>query len=137
MRIQLKDWKVSNLNLSLLDENVRRDENYFDLESGNYFSEDKEDSIFGVRFNLTINDKLFDLVVEAIFHFEVLDEKITEDFKLSSFPKVNAPAIAFPYLRAFISNLTLQSGLEPIILPSINFVQLANKESNNEREDSL
>ena len=55
--------------------------------------------------------------------------KITEDFKLSSFPKINAPAIAFPYLRAFVSNLTLQSGLEPVILPSINFVQLANNDS--------
>lgn len=129
MKIQLKDWKITNLNLSLLDENVKRDDNSFDLESGNYFSEEKDSNTFGVGFKLTINDKLFDLVVEALFHFELLDEKITDEFKLSSFPKVNAPAIAFPYLRAFISNLTLQSGLEPVILPSINFVQLANKDS--------
>lgn len=129
MKIQLKDWKISNLNLSLLNENIKRQENSFDLESGNFFSEDKEDKTFGVGFKLTINDESFDLTVEAIFHFEVLDEKITEDFKLSSFPKVNAPAIAFPYLRAFVSNLTLQSGLKPVILPSINFVQLANKDS--------
>lgn len=132
MKIQLKDWKISNLNLSLLDENVKRDDNSFDLESGNYFSGAKGDNVFGVSFKLKINDKLFDLVVEAVYNFELLDEKVTEEFKLSSFPKVNAPAIAFPYLRAFISNLTLQSGLEPVILPSINFVQLANKESSGE-----
>lgn len=54
-----------------------------------------------------------------------IDEDISEEFKLSNFPKINAPAIAFPYLRAFVSNLTLQSGFEPIILPSINFVKLA------------
>jgi preprotein translocase subunit SecB len=129
MRIQLKDWKVSNLNFALLDENIKRETNSFDLESGSYFSEDKSSNVFGVGFKLTINDKLFDLVVEAVFHFELLEEAITDEFKLSSFPKVNAPAIAFPYLRAFISNLTLQSGLEPVILPSINFVQLAKKDS--------
>lgn len=132
MKIQLKDWKISNLNLSLLDENVKRDDNSFDLESGNYFSEDKDSDTFGVGFKLTINDKQFDLVIEALFHFELLDEKITDEFKLSSFPKVNAPAIAFPYLRAFVSNITLQSGLEPVILPSINFVKLANKETNED-----
>ena len=69
------------------------------------------------------------MIIEAFFNFEIVDEKITEDFKLSSFSKINAPAIAFPYLRAFVSNLTLQSGLEPVILPSINFVQLANNDS--------
>ncbi|WP_313377170.1 protein-export chaperone SecB [Chishuiella sp.] len=132
MKIQLKDWKISNINLSLLDQNIKREENSFDLESGNYFSEENDSDTFSVGFKLTINDKLFDLIVEALFDFELLDEKVTDKFKLSSFPKVNAPAIAFPYLRAFVSNLTLQSGLEPVILPSINFVQLANKESNQE-----
>ena len=54
-----------------------------------------------------------------------LDEDITEEFKVSDFPKINAPAIAFPYLRAFISNVTLQSGFNPVMLPSINFVEFA------------
>lgn len=134
MRIQLKNWKISNLNFALLNEKIKRDESSFDLETGNYFSEEKDSNVFGVEFKITINDKLFDLAVEALFYFELLDDKITDEFKLSSFPKVNAPAIAFPYLRAFISTLTLQSGLEAVILPSINFVQLANKESN---EDEL
>ncbi len=132
MRIQLKDWKISKLNLSLLDENLTRDKNSFDLASANYFSEEKDSSVFGVGFTLLINDISFDLTTEALFHFEVLDEQITDEFKLSSFPKINAPAIAFPYLRAFISNVTLQAGLEPVILPSINFVQLAEKESDEE-----
>lgn len=133
MKIQLKDWKISNLNLSLLDEKVKREDNSFDLESGNYFSDEKEDNTFGVAFKLTINDTSFDLFVEAMFHFEISEGKVTEEFKLSSFPKVNAPAIAFPYLRAFVSNLTLQSGLEPVILPSINFVKLANEDSSEEK----
>ena len=129
MKIQLKNWKIANLSMSLLDERTKRDNDSFDLESGNFFSDDEENNTFGVAFKLNINDRSFDLIIEALFNFEIVDEKITEDFKLSSFPKINAPAIAFPYLRAFVSNLTLQSGLEPVILPSINFVQLANNDS--------
>ncbi len=129
MKIQLKNWKIANLSMSLLDERTKRDNDSFDLESGNFFSDDEENNTFGVAFKLNINDRSFDLIIEAFFNFEIVDEKRTEDFKLSSFPKINAPAIAFPYLRAFVSNLTLQSGLEPVILPSINFVQLANNDS--------
>ena len=129
MKIQLKNWKIANLSMSLLDERTKRDNDSFDLESGNFFSDDEENNTFGVAFKLNINDRSFDLIIEAFFNFEIVDEKMTEDFKLSSFPKINAPAIAFPYLRAFVSNLTLQSGLEPVILPSINFVQLANNDS--------
>jgi len=122
MKIQLKSWKVVNISFTLLDKNNYREEDTFDLESGSYFPENLE-YIFTVEFKISIKDKSFDLFVDALFDFEI-DEKITEDFKLSDFPKINAPAIAFPYLRAFISNLTLQSGAYPIILPSINFVSL-------------
>lgn len=115
--------------MSLLEEETKRDENSFDLEAGNYFSEEKASNGFGVVFNLKISDKAFDLSVKAAFDFEVTDDVITEEFKLSAFPRVNAPAIAFPYLRAFVSNLTLQSGLAPVVLPSINFVELADRKA--------
>jgi len=60
-----------------------------------------------------------------MFNFET-DEEITEEFKNSHFPKINAPAIAYPYLRAYVSNLTLQSGVTPVMLPTINFVKFEN-----------
>lgn len=132
MNIQLKDWKITNLNLFLLDGESKREENSFDLETGSYFSDEKESNSFSVGFKLKIDDKVFDLLIEAIFNFEIIGKKITEEFKLSSFPKVNAPAIAFPYLRAFVSNLTLQSGLETVILPSINFIKLGNDKTSND-----
>ena len=126
MKIQLENWKIINLNFSFLDEN-KREENSFDLKSGNFFPEEDKKS-FGVGFNIEIKDTDFDLTIEALFMFKI-EGNITEEFKLSNFPKINAPAIAFPYIRAFISNLTLQSGFEPVILPSINFVKLAENET--------
>ncbi|WP_340075495.1 protein-export chaperone SecB [Leptobacterium sp. I13] len=122
MKIQLDNWKVINVNFSSLKEKPR-DKHSYDLSTGHFFPKDL-DKVFGVSFEIEINDKFFDLTVEAIFMFR-LDEEITEEFKLSNFPKINAPAIAFPYLRAYISNFTLQSGYDPVILPSINFVQMA------------
>lgn len=122
MKIQLDNWKVINMNFAFLDEN-KRDNNSFDLKSGSFFPENEKKS-FGVGFNLEVKDSDFDLSIETLFMF-ILDEEITEEFKLSDFPKINAPAIAFPYLRALVSNLTLQSGFDPVMLPSINFVKLA------------
>ncbi|NCP98622.1 protein-export chaperone SecB [archaeon] len=127
MKIQLNNWKIVNLNLSSL-ENNKRELNSFDLKSGNFFPEN-DNKAFGVGFNIDIKDKDFDLTIEALFMFS-LDSEVTEEFKLSNFPKINAQAIAFPYLRAFVSNLTLQSGFDPVILPSINFVKLADKSEN-------
>lgn len=121
MNIQLANWQVKNLTFSII-ENVEAIGKHFDLEVANYFLENK-DNEFGITIKVNIIDVMFDLKVESLFIFK-LDDKITEDFKLSDFPKINAPAIAFPYLRAFISNLTLQAGVPPVILPSINFVEL-------------
>jgi len=122
MKIQLENWKVLKLNFTSSEEgNIK--ENSFDLSTGHFFPEDKPNT-FGIGFEVEINDKRFDLNIETIFMFK-LDKEISEEFKLSDFPKINAPAIAFPYLRAYISNLTLQSGFEPVMLPSINFVNLA------------
>lgn len=43
---------------------------------------------------------------------------------------MNATAILFPYVRSFITTITAQSGIEPLILPAINFAELLkNRES--------
>lgn len=124
MKIQLVNWKVINLKFQELEIKSSRDQNSFNLESSNSFEHSYNSNTFQVLLSVEINDKNFDLSLESIFKFEVIEGTIDEEFMSSNFPKINAPAIAFPYLRAFISNLTLQAGFEPVILPSINFVQL-------------
>lgn len=86
----------------------------------------REKNIFIVVFNFTLENEeekySMETDYEAVF---TTDIDIDDDFRESSFPKVNAPAIAFPYLRAFISNITQQAGYNPVVLPSLNFVELA------------
>ncbi len=103
-----------------------RDDNSFELKTGQVFPDDDR-MTFVVMFGVELKDRLFDMNLDAAFVFKT-EVEISEEFKISNFPKINAPAIAFPYIRAFISNLTLQSGFEPVILPSINFVKLAEED---------
>lgn len=45
----------------------------------------------------------------------------TEDKKaLDKFMAFNAPAILFPYVRAYVSSMTSQAGMRPIMLPTLN-----------------
>ncbi len=54
----------------------------------------------------------------------IFDESITfENIPNYFFP--NSIAIAFPYLRAFISTLTVQANIQPLILPTMNLMDLA------------
>lgn len=60
----------------------------------------------------------FDLTLRAIGNFE-FENQITEDLK-KVFINANAPAIMFPYIRAFVSTLTSNLGnfVGPIIIPT-------------------
>jgi preprotein translocase subunit SecB len=42
-----------------------------------------------------------------------------------SFLKINAPAIIFPFIREHFATLTMKSGLPPVLINPVNFVQLA------------
>lgn len=108
---------------------------------GSNFASDNNKA-FAVNFDIKLKsaDDKFRLNLKATAHFST-EENIGENFQKSSFVSINAPAIAFPYVRTYISNLTLNSGYDPIILPSINFVQLASQkdqeDQSNQEEDSL
>jgi preprotein translocase subunit SecB len=51
--------------------------------------------------------------------------EVNDEFINSPFLKINAPAILYPFIRAYISTITINAGLEPIILPTINFAAKA------------
>jgi len=93
-------------------------------------------NLFQAVFILTFNDKdkAFNLQVKGVADFKVIGE--VPDDVYDSFVNINAPAIAYPYLRAFISNITLQSGMAPIIIPPLNFTKSHKKEISSETGNS-
>jgi preprotein translocase subunit SecB len=60
----------------------------------------------------------FDAKVKAIGFFSFND--VVDTDSLSNYFYTNAPAIIFPYVRAYIAALTSLSGMEPISLPLVN-----------------
>ena len=76
-------------------------------------------------------------IIKISLEYQALFESgdvIDDEFMNSDFVKVSASAIGFPYVRAFISNLTVQAGFPQIILPSINFLEY-NKNAEQEEEN--
>ena len=53
---------------------------------------------------------------------------------LSSYFFINAPALLFPYIRAYISTLTNLSGFESINLPTLNMTRLGEDLKKNTKE---
>lgn len=78
------------------------------------------------RLNLLVNiedaNKVFEIEVESIGDF-YFDNQIEKE-KLSDYFYINAPAILFPYIRAYITSLTALSGIKPITLPTLNLMKL-------------
>lgn len=81
-----------------------------------YYPPDETQFFIFIDVELSAEDAFF-MFVRSVAKFS-FDTTITEDMK-KSFINVNAPAIAFPYLRAFISNISVNVGcILPIILPA-------------------
>ncbi len=121
MKMSIGQWCINKLSIDRKDVKAGNvlTEGTFSLDIKNSFEIEKKR--FYVCFDLTLNDPRYDLFIEVVYPFDVIDGEIDEAFIASPFPRVNAPAIAFPYLRAMISTITLQAGLKPVMLPSINF----------------
>lgn len=88
------------------------------------------------EFRLTFELKAFDgegrherlnIVCNSVFRFS---DNIHFD-AIPSYFFPNSIAIVFPYVRAFISSLSVQAGLNPIILPTYNLSSLQTTLKNN------
>lgn len=81
---------------------------------------DKDQKIFELTLETSIKDKAESFLIEisAVATFKYVEDEngdIPMPFLLH-----NAPAILFPYIRAYIANLSALSGIQTILLPTIN-----------------
>jgi len=121
-QIRIASFKAEYINL------VQKEsaENNFELGLETGFSEDDLKS-FRIKFRAVISSEVgYELTVEYSSFFET-DDEIIGSFKSSNFVTINAPAIAYPFFRSFISTITLNAGYEPILIPTINFQAMAQK----------
>lgn len=119
VKVQFPDFNVVSSQSDYLNDNLT-EELSMKLEYSILFSEENSNS-FVIEFNLNLfheSDK-FEASFKMIALFETKEE-INQLFKDSPFVQVNAPAIAFPFLRSFVSTITLNAGFKAVILPSVN-----------------
>jgi preprotein translocase subunit SecB len=75
-----------------------------------------------VNANYNLNINVISILAEAQFIF---DEEFNDE--IPPYFTVNAPAIMFPYIRAYIAALSALSGVGTLNLPILNLVHLAEK----------
>src|SRR5699024_2163428 len=81
----------------------------------------KSNHLFYLKLGIQVKDKevKFSIALDTISTFKYSDESNLDEY-INGLFVLNAPAIIFPYLRAFITNITSQSGMSPLILPTLN-----------------
>lgn len=111
--------------IDLSSENVN---NNIDIDIKNSTTENTLGVIVTLKFNTVIEDEeVISSVIKMAgnFGFSKNTNILVEDFG-----KINAPAIIFPFIREHLSNVSMKAGIQPIILPPINFVNLAKEKKN-------
>lgn len=61
-------------------------------------------------------------LIKMIGNFQCPETEI--ELSVESFAKVNAPAIIFPFVREHLASVSMKAGINPILLPPVNFVRL-------------
>lgn len=115
------------INFSFNSENIKGDDISIKLDPSGVFS--VVDKVFTLKFKFyafnkgeSHNENFVFCDMQADFMFS---DDINELVLIPKYFYPNSIAIVFPYLRSFISSLTIQANLKPIILPTMNLTSLS------------
>ena len=115
-RFRFVEYLFQETSIKLTGEDIG-DDVEFGIEPNGIFEEDNK--MFILTLNVLVKDKKSSLEVKMTvtgkFEYETNDIQ-----ELVPYLGFNAPAIMFPYIRAYITNITALGGMSPIILPTIN-----------------
>lgn len=91
------------------------------------FSHEKKEKQLKVHLGISFNNEdapfIFKINTVGLFEF---DQDITNE-DVESIANVNCAAILYPFLREILADTTRRAGFPPLLLPSINFVNLNKK----------
>lgn len=126
----LKEYKFNRVFLDLT-ELTSEDTLNIDLIPSGRFVQKEQRFVLSFLFIADVKKASMKRVIEvncsATFVFK--DEVSLDD--IPSYFYSNSIAIIFPYIRAFISTLTLQANYAPILLPTMNLMDLNERLKNS------
>lgn len=115
-RFRFVEYLFKETSIKLTGEDIS-DDVEFGIEPNGIFEEGNK--MFILTLNVLVKDKKSSLEVKMTvtgkFKYETNDIQ-----ELVPYLGFNAPAIMFPYIRAYITNITALGGMSPIILPTLN-----------------
>ena len=116
----LKDYSVNNFSFKNLY--AQSDELELNFEPKGIFNSNSGEYILVLNFEASENNEvLFKTEIQG--NFQIVDVQTKES--IPEFFYNNAIAILFPYLRAYLSSITLQANVRLLILPTLNLSALA------------
>ncbi|AQW92992.1 hypothetical protein CMT56_15040 [Elizabethkingia anophelis] len=125
-KIKFDNFFVEDLNYSCDISSLKSDFNdeiEFSLDIASAFNDDDDKSyLIKISVEIKTKDESLKINCKAIGAF-ITSEPIDSNFKNSPFVRVNSPAILFPFIRSYINTITSNSGIPPLILPSVNFTR--------------
>ncbi len=130
-KFQFKGFKIIR---SIIERNENEPSKKISLEFAPKGFINKKDSNFQLQLGVKIEDenKSFKIEIEAVSNYSFKNKEGLDN--LGQFFYMNAPALLFPYIRAYISTLTNLSGFEPINLPTLNMTGLGEDLKKNTTE---
>ena len=122
MKLQPKIFLKETFVQSLSFKRKHSNEPYLETEVSisPFVNFDEEGKEYRVMFKGEFENSLFKLNLQFVAVFGT-EEAIDEEFKSSELVRINSLAIAFPFMRSFISTFTINSGIPSFILPAYNF----------------
>jgi len=131
---QLKNYQFISVTLdnNLLQNN---DINIGFEVSGKFLNKtEEENSKFELIFSTSANCKDIEApFVNVICKGEFIFDGVSSITDIPDFFYQNSIAILFPYVRAYISLITTQANVDPIILPTLNLSSLSSLLKNNSK----
>ncbi|WP_042369767.1 protein-export chaperone SecB [Bacteroides neonati] len=79
---------------------------------------------FVLTLEVSIKDRTGDFCVDLTVDGSFIFKEDLENNKLGIFFTANAPALIFPYIRAYVCMLTSLSGAGSVVLPTLNLVDV-------------
>lgn len=120
---QLEKYLFNKIAINL--ENKGNDEMVVDFNPSGVYIQEKSQYNLKFTFKAFFEEQGIEnpyVLIECTGFFKFEDVQDTD--QIPSFFYRNAIAILFPYLRAFVSMVTLQANVAPVVLPTLNLSDL-------------
>ena len=124
IKFRLEKSRIRSLNFIIKDK-VSGGEFTVPIEINLNHKYDYKKKRIDLLISASIGEGEFPFLLEIEYEGRFVLKKRAPKKDIDPIAKINCPAILFPFLRECVADITRRAGFNPLILPSINFVELA------------